>query len=377
MRNSEAALFNTVREIYSTVDNLSHWETALAAVCNVLDCPVGTIDVFSLAPQSVQFSSIYGMDPRVDETYLKYFSSNDPKVSRALAGASGGVYRDRELLTRHEMNYSSAYQELWLPSDLGNQLHSFSLFDHTVGTVVSFMRGNHQGPFSDEAKKICATLQPHFDQALRTFLELQSAKALQSASSSALNTLGVGIAFVDFSGQVLHMNNVAEELCRREKCLSYSRAGLRASHPEDDKALQRAIGNAISVARCEPITGPEGVVGVRRELEKHSLSVMVSPLTDKGRLFNYKNPAALVVIIDPDRELFVDEETLIRTYGLTPAEANVAARLCSGYDTEAIAQQRGKSLKTVQNQLKSILNKTGKHSQSELVVQLLKSVIPL
>jgi DNA-binding NarL/FixJ family response regulator len=81
--------------------------------------------------------------------------------------------------------------------------------------------------------------------------------------------------------------------------------------------------------------------------------------------------AALVFISDPADEQKPSEQLLRELYGLTPAEASVAARIAVGWSLERIAAERGSALETVRRQSKQILAKTGARHRSELVVRLL------
>lgn len=51
---------------------------------------------------------------------------------------------------------------------------------------------------------------------------------------------------------------------------------------------------------------------------------------------------------------------------LTPAERDVARRVIEGHDNRAVARLRGTSVRTVANQIASILQKTGKRSRADL-----------
>lgn len=58
---------------------------------------------------------------------------------------------------------------------------------------------------------------------------------------------------------------------------------------------------------------------------------------------------------------------LQRLFGLTPAEAEMTARLANGESLEAIAEARHVCVDTVRTQLRTVFKKTGTHRQGELV----------
>ena len=74
-----------------------------------------------------------------------------------------------------------------------------------------------------------------------------------------------------------------------------------------------------------------------------------------------------MVLIDPDKRWRPPEIALQAVFGLTPAEARLAARVSTGAKLETITDEAGIAKETGRNQLKSIFAKTGVHSQAELV----------
>jgi DNA-binding CsgD family transcriptional regulator len=61
---------------------------------------------------------------------------------------------------------------------------------------------------------------------------------------------------------------------------------------------------------------------------------------------------------------------LAAVFGLTPAEARLAAIMAEGRDPERAAEELGIARVTARNQLKAIFAKTDTHRQSELVAML-------
>ncbi len=81
----------------------------------------------------------------------------------------------------------------------------------------------------------------------------------------------------------------------------------------------------------------------------------------------------LVILRDPDAER-PDTGRMQQLFGLTPAEAAVAAALAQGRSTAAIAQQLGVQPNTVLAHVKKLLTKTSTQGQVQLVSLLLRSV---
>jgi DNA-binding CsgD family transcriptional regulator len=56
--------------------------------------------------------------------------------------------------------------------------------------------------------------------------------------------------------------------------------------------------------------------------------------------------------------------------GLTPAERDITERLALGLSNRELARERGTSQRTVANQVRAILRKTGTRSRAELTARL-------
>src|SRR6516165_4810974 len=75
---------------------------------------------------------------------------------------------------------------------------------------------------------------------------------------------------------------------------------------------------------------------------------------------------ALIVVVDPMRHA-PSETDLAEFFGLSPAEARLAAALIAGKRLSAVAADRGVQITTVRTQLRSVLRKVGVKRQSDLL----------
>jgi DNA-binding CsgD family transcriptional regulator len=100
---------------------------------------------------------------------------------------------------------------------------------------------------------------------------------------------------------------------------------------------------------------------------------MVTPLPVPARIadaaldFDLARPIALLLISDPERAVQLPTDHLARTFGLTGAEAKLAAALATGTSLTDYADAARITIGTARWYLKQALAKTGAHRQSELV----------
>jgi DNA-binding CsgD family transcriptional regulator len=78
-----------------------------------------------------------------------------------------------------------------------------------------------------------------------------------------------------------------------------------------------------------------------------------------------------VLVHDVGRHAPPDPLVLEVAFGLTPAEARVAARIAAGSTVEAIALANGVSTATVRTQLSQVFAKVGVRRQHELAARLM------
>jgi DNA-binding CsgD family transcriptional regulator len=121
-----------------------------------------------------------------------------------------------------------------------------------------------------------------------------------------------------------------------------------------------------------------GLLLMPRKCPMRPLTMTVTPLVDSRRkgsvMPGVTRPAALLLIHDPDRTVPLPAARLCRVYGLTPAEAKLAAALAGGATLGQYADHASIKIGTARWYLKQVLAKTGVHRQSELIRNVISTV---
>lgn len=192
---------------------------------------------------------------------------------------------------------------------------------------------------------------------------------LKDAALGALNLLAVGVVLVEDSGRILIANRVAQQILERGDGLSVSGGRLSAACSQDHAALGRSIAAASNASPSS------AALACGRPSGRRALSVVVKALRRHARP---DQPGfAAVFITDPDQEVAAEAQDLASLYGLTPAEARLAARLARGMSPAQAAGALGLTVNTVRTHLKRIFSKTETRRQSDLVRLLLTGPAPL
>ncbi len=172
-----------------------------------------------------------------------------------------------------------------------------------------------------------------------------------------LERMGCGGLVLDASGEILQTNPTAERLLG-DGLVRGNHAGRSARN-----ALKRLL--AAGTTRFTTVQRDAWVVIPRedaRELILHAVR-----LTDARVL---AGPHTIVILVDLDVSPQPAAATLQKLFGLTSAEARLAARIATGATLAEITDESGISVSTARSQLASIFLKTHTRRQGELVALL-------
>lgn len=186
----------------------------------------------------------------------------------------------------------------------------------------------------------------------------------------ALGALGIAAFVCDGLARVRALTPVAASAIATGR-MRLLNGRLSAPRHFDAAEMEAAIAAATSrdLASAEPTA--QTIVN-RDPREPASVQVVdVIALPRQPSLFSFE-PRAIVVLRGAEQNRAELEPILVRAFGLTPAEAQVAACLASGEPRETIAAERGASLQTVRSQIKSIFAKLNVTRERELVSLLAK-----
>jgi DNA-binding CsgD family transcriptional regulator len=189
--------------------------------------------------------------------------------------------------------------------------------------------------------------------------DIHNRRSSPSVALRALDQLCAGVIVTDNTGLVIETNRAAEAIVQLGDGLLIREGSLSAR-----RVFETArVAKLIAAATEEPSRAADGrmVIGRGDGLPPYVLAVMpldAAPVDDK-RL-------AMIIIVDPARYV-PTEKDLADLFGLSSAEARVAAALMTGKSLASIGATAGVQITTVRTQLRSILRKVGVKRQCDLV----------
>jgi DNA-binding CsgD family transcriptional regulator len=186
-----------------------------------------------------------------------------------------------------------------------------------------------------------------------------------------VDRLPQAVVLVDPKGTVGGLNERAAAIVAQGDGLKVHHGVLRCAYPTDTAALHRLIGEVAQRDKYRDGT-MRCALRIQRAMGRRPLTALVTALRDRDAPTNSEAVIA-VFVADPEDAPALDVQLLRDWYGLTPAEARLAALLASGLSLREIVERLGIAANTARTHLKSIFGKTETRRQGELIRLLLSN----
>ena len=250
------------------------------------------------------------------------------------------------------------YNELLRPFDI-RWFAGIGFWAGTAGWGLSIQRTARQGPFEPHEVKLMERLIAP----LTHVATLSSAvgRRVLTGMTDALALCGIPVLALDRLGAVIAFNGLADALF--DSALYVHAHRLKVA----DRAARRELDDLVQHIRSTPENAVvrQRPILVRRPLRSPVLiRVLPVPSTAKEPFLGARALLTLTVQ-EPPRNF--DAALLTRVFGLSAAEARLAAQIADGHSLAEVAERSKLSIHTVRNQLKAVFAKAGVGRQSEFV----------
>jgi DNA-binding CsgD family transcriptional regulator len=306
--------------------------------------------------------------PGTNELYRDYYGAIDPRRKLAQGLPVGKFLLCHRVFDEDFVRADEFYNDYLIPAGI-RYLAGVRVFrSEEHDAMFGFFKNVGSDPFDDREVRTLQTLLPHLRRVAQVQHRLIALEAGSSPLAGALDRLASGLVIVDQSFRVRFVNRIAEDLLRAGDGLLLRNRRLLASDADASRRLDRLIAEAAQCAAGgDPHQGGGGLA-VRRPSGQRPLLLVVAPLPafSAGRLWRAE-PAVAVFITDPEARPQVPAQRFAELFGLTPAEARLAAWLAAGDSLTEAADTFGLSKYTLRAQLRMLMDKTGTNRQAALV----------
>jgi len=356
-----------IEAIYGAALEPDLWPDALDRVAGCLAADHAHIFIADTSTFVPSFAAVgHGFPTEQLDDYHTYYQALDPRIESGRRLPAGVLYPDHVLSEPAAFERSEFYNDFYRHRGLRWMVGS--MLERTAQNTVGFavVRRLKQAPFDDQDLRRLKRLQPHLTQAARMQRRLARRSGTRALSLETMDRLALGIVILNHRGRTIAVNQAAREIAGSDDGLSLGPDGLQTQNGPSGAALQQAVAAALNCLAGEADTAPVALAIPRRSL-KRPYEVLVAPLPAQSTHWGPSEGGVLIAISDPEHVPEPPAAQLARLYGLTPAEARVAAALVAGRTLKAIAEATGTTREGARWHLKQIFQKTGTKRQAELV----------
>jgi DNA-binding CsgD family transcriptional regulator/PAS domain-containing protein len=358
-----AEALETIELLYQAALEPVLWPAALSKLAQAVG-GLGT----AMIPITPHNTAGLVVSPELAEANVEYereWWRHDTRVLRIFSRRlSDGVCCEAQLFSDDELARDPLRQEFLRSYGIG------AFAAHLVAPLPDFVvafsvqRALERGQFDKQELKTLDLLGRHAARALVMSTRLQAVRSIEQSLADALAQFDCGAVIADSELKIVVANDAASRLMGDG--LSLNHGQLRATHPDHQSAL---AGFMKSVLRRDADANDFGPIALPRPSGRRPLIVQAIPITadpiDGGPTAG--GTAALVLIVDPERESGCKPVKALGLLGLTPSEARLAALIGAGHTRAEAAEVLGIAESTASDTVKQIYAKLDISRQSELV----------
>jgi DNA-binding CsgD family transcriptional regulator len=301
-----------------------------------------------------------------------YFVADNPWIQLTERLHKPGLVRTNErldaLLGQPGVLYRSSYYHEWMrPQGLRYTIGSTLLAGDGLVANVTLLRAPEEGTFADDEVAAFERLSGQMTRSLQTGVRLERAEN-DPAGVHAFDALPRPLGLVDADLRLVYANRAMDRLLRDRRGLALRQGTLQATQPAAHARLRACIGDALA---CRDEDAVEPVPVVLSLPGRTALVVHASAVAGTlGRYLPTRRLALLTIAGAAGADVSCDE--LRAVYGYTRTEARLARSLARGDSLRGAAEAMGVSYGTAKVYLKTVFEKTGVHSQAQLVSRILR-----
>jgi DNA-binding CsgD family transcriptional regulator len=356
-----------ILKIHSAPLQWGGWTAVASELIGFLRADSAALLRISSDPHTIPWVLPVGFDSAALDSYGTYWASRDlwHEGARREGRLQGGVVSVDDQLVRRPVFLRSAYfNECLKQYDLNRMMNLCLLTQdpnrpRSVGGI-SFYRGIGKEAFSAADAALLGHLSPHLIIAATNSWRVEALQLRQSVSQGALDAVTGAVFAINRDGSTLFTNMAAETLLRRSQWVQVVNGKLLPS-----TSLRSSSAFTAALRQLADGIGSTTLLTERLGSRQATMHVIpfAEPLSTVGQKGAIIGLIWLVPVVSADSSI----TNMIAVFRLTGAEGRLLRRLVEGDDLASASAFLGISIHTARAQLKSILHKTGKRSQGQLM----------
>jgi len=373
--DSEQEMLDLVGLIYDAAMYPQRWLLFLERLANNLHAEAALFRLSDTNSNQVHMDFSHGHDDRYLADYRDYYIHHDPFREPLKRHPAGVFYPGQAAISYEDYAKTEHYNDMFKPRGLLYALGGFALRDGPLAFQVAVHRSKNAGDYTQDEIDHFNRLIPHLQRAFKINRHMARLEQRGSIVEQALDQFNTGVILINEHGVHIYMNRKAEEMIAAQQGLHIVSGRLVASSMRDTATLNRLIRQAIDTGKGKGAHSAGAMHLTPVHAASQPIPVLVTPLNPENRQFAFTGSriCAALFIGAPLQADRPNAEVLQLLYGLTLAEARLAAELARGCSLDEICNRFYISIHTARAQLKIIFQKTCTSRQAELVSLLLGS----
>ena len=356
--------------IYETLEDYSVWDKFFNLLCDAIGAHALHLIAHDKKNGALSYSAGFNMPAQGELDFLHKYQFIDPRIPTLLAKSPMEWIHDHEFITEETMSTHPFYQEFMIPYGV-KYLSACKLVDNDQALVMfGAITAPEQGPLKRESIDFLNNLLPHVSRVCRLTIQNFTYSTQALVGNTLINKLRQPVILITLDGEVVHINESAQQLLDSTEIISVKNAQLilpiklRQVFFDNCVAMEyemriNATANSSSAFKLLQISSN----GDNKTL--YAFYSLLVPQRLQGA-FGLR-PLIMLLFFHPESAPKIDISILTAAFGLTPAECRTAMLLAEGLSQKEIAKSLGVQKDTVRKQLQNIYQKTATNQQSELI----------
>lgn len=367
--------YQLIPEIYEATVDQHHWDHVLAILAKISDSSASCLIFNDLNNRFSDCYNVSGLSQALSSDMESFFKNPDclfnldEDVTDTTFFHSSSQSDINELVDTPGCSIRTLLQKANIDRVAGTQFKS-KMKQHIT---VMLLKNAPSQAWSDDQLKVIDDIMPHLKRAFNIHSEFSRLRYEYDALQKGLDRLVIGLVLFDSKGRPVYVNPTAQNIIDAHPALQANKVGLFVHDQDQNNQLQKTI-SEVALVDPDDSWRQAQAIGITHPDKKAPLPILVTPMHAHqltSDLEGYQGAKVAVFISDPNQEQPISADSLIRVYGLSQSEAQVAIGIANGQSIEEIAKINHKSVHTIRTQLKAVFNKVGVSRQSELIKLLL------
>jgi DNA-binding CsgD family transcriptional regulator len=366
----DGRVLSLIQLLYDAAMDEALWPKALESLADLTGSQGATFWTLesSGGPRLPVFAT-FNFDDRFTRDYLKHMVPLDPTVKYLVAHPDEPIVHDGLILTEREKDFSAYYDWQRRQCDINYRMVGQTRPAPDVQAGVALHRSRNAGRYEAEDLDLFAFLHAHLQRALAIAIRLGSLGAMNAWTTAMLDRNPAAILLLDEHKRVVYANRKAEAFRSGSDGVRLSATGIVLARKQDHGKLQQLIARVLSPGDIPGASS--GVMYALRPSGKRPFCIAVARVSTPYGMLGVFRPAVCITIADPEARTLLRPDHLAAAFGLTDAEARLAALLATGEELRCAASALGVTYGTARARLAQIFDKTQTRRQAELVRVLL------